>query len=125
MARFGAEFKLFAARYLCHLCGMKELFRERDFTKIGYFRSVLEGAGIETLIRNEVLSGVEVPIPDFFPALCVVHDEDYDRAIATMREHAAHDSAKSEEEIACQGCGEGNPGNFEICWSCGGEVQAL
>lgn len=125
MEGFAGEFKLFAMGFLWHLCRMRELFRERDFTRIGYYRSVLEGGGIETLIRNEVLSGVEVPIPDFFPALCVVHDEDYDRAMALMREHASHDSAKSEEEVTCQECGEENPGNFEVCWSCGGNVGAV
>ncbi len=120
-----AEIKLFAGRHLCHIRRMKELFRERDFTRIGYFRSILESGGIETLIRNEVLSGVEVSIPDFFPALCVVHDEDYDRAMAMLREQTAQDSEKSEEEIICQACGEGNPGNFEICWSCGEALVAL
>ena len=35
---------------------MKDLFRERDFTRIGYFQSVLENEGIRTLIRNERLN---------------------------------------------------------------------
>lgn len=106
---------------------MKELFRERDFTQVGYFQSILESHGIPTLMRNETLtmSGLtEFPIPDFFPALCVVNDEDYDRAIGILREHVGHDSVKSGEEISCQGCGETNPGNFEICWSCGAALGA-
>lgn len=107
---------------------MKELFRERDFTRVGYFQSILESEGIPTLLRNEhlTMSGLaEIPIPDFFPALCVVNDEDYDKAIAILREHVSHDSVKSEEEISCQACGESNPGNFEICWSCGSSITPM
>lgn len=104
---------------------MKELFRERDFSRVGYCQSILEGEGIPTVIRNEQLTGLtEFPIPDFFPALCVVNDEDHARAIGILRDHLAADASAAEEEIACAGCGETNPGNFEICWSCGGPVRA-
>ena len=101
---------------------MKELFRERDFTRIGYYRSILESNGVETLIRNEMLSGAEVSIPEFFPALCVVNDADYDRALALIRQQVNQDGERSEEEVDCPECNEKNPGNFEICWSCGGSI---
>lgn len=104
---------------------MKELFRERDLTKVGYCQSILEAAGIPSVVRNETLTGLtEFPIPDFFPALCVVNDADYERAIQILRERLVSDAAASEEEIPCAACGEPNPGNFEVCWSCGGAVRA-
>jgi len=106
------------------LRGMKELFRERDFTRVGYCQSILTAEGIETILRNEHLTGLtEFPIPDFFPALCVMKDEDYDRAIGILRERLAADAQNAEVEIACVSCGEINPGNFEVCWSCGGPVR--
>ena len=105
---------------------MKELFRERDFTRVGYFQSILESRGIPTLVRNEnqPMTGL-AEIPNALPALCVVNDEDYDRAIGILREHVSHDIVKSEKGITCQGCGESNPGNFEICWSCGAAITAI
>jgi hypothetical protein len=103
---------------------MKELFRERDFSRVGYCQSILEASGIATVIRNEQLTGLtEFPIPDFFPALCVVNDEDHGRAIAILRDHLAADASAADEEVECGTCGEQNPGNFEVCWNCGGPVR--
>lgn len=68
---------------------MKELFRERDITQIGYYQSILEGEGIRTHIKNESLtmSGLtEFPIPEFFPALCVVDSDDAPRALEILKE---------------------------------------
>jgi hypothetical protein len=104
---------------------MKELFREQDITRVSYFKAVLEDCGIPTLIRNEYLtvSGLtEIPIPEFFPALCVLNDEDYVEAVAIIREHLSANQNNANIEVVCVSCGETNPGNFEICWSCGSEL---
>ena len=69
---------------------MKELFRERDAARVGFYQSLLEAEGIPTHVRNRDLvttMGTEVPIPEFFPALCVINDEDYDAAIDCLRYH--------------------------------------
>ena len=99
---------------------MKELFRERDYTRVGYFQTVLEAEGIPTFVRNEntVTFMTEIPIPEFYPALCVVNDEDYDAAIELLRKHVKEDEVLSQQSVACPKCGESNPANFEICWSC-------
>jgi hypothetical protein len=31
---------------------MKDLFREFDFTRVGYYQFILESQGIETFVRN-------------------------------------------------------------------------
>jgi hypothetical protein len=106
---------------------MKELFREQDIIRVNYFKGVLEDNEIPTLIRNEYLtcSGLsEIPIPEFFPALCVINDEDYAKAVTIIREHLTANPKNADIEIACVSCGEANPGNFEICWSCGNAVEA-
>ena len=104
---------------------MKELFREHDFTQVSFYRSILETAGIPTFIRNETLtmSGLtEIPIPEFYPALCVVNDEDYERALSVLREHNRKNQENADSESLCPFCGESSPGNFEVCWSCGGSL---
>lgn len=106
---------------------MKELFREQDITRVSYYRTVLEENGIPTMIRNEHLTVAgltEIPIPEFFPALCVLNDEDYPQAVAIIREQLTANQRNADTEIACISCGEANPGNFEICWSCGNPVSA-
>ncbi len=101
---------------------MKELFRERDITRVSYYKAVLEGFGIPTMIRNEhlTMSGLsEIPIPEFFPALCVLNDDDYPKAVEIIRDHVTGSDTSSEEEVPCAACGELNPANFGSCWSCG------
>jgi hypothetical protein len=101
---------------------MKELFREKDITRVSYYKAILEEQGIPTMIRNEYLtmSGItEIPIPEFYPALCVMNDDDYVAAVRIIRDHLNAVQEGSDEEISCASCGEVNPGNFALCWSCG------
>ena len=78
---------------------MKELFRERDYTRIGFYQSMLESEGIPTFVRNQdlVTMTTDIPIPEFFPALCVVNDEDYEVALEVLRSHV---EAVAEEAAA-------------------------
>lgn len=78
---------------------MKELFRERDYTRVGYYQSILEAVGIPTHVRNRdlVTMTTEVPIPEFFPALCVVNDEDYARALEVLRAQVATENKEGEK----------------------------
>lgn len=105
---------------------MKELFREFDFTKVGYYQSMLESQGIQTFIRNRDLSGLagEASImPELWPTLCVVKDEDYDRAMQVIRDSVSENAERSDTEVACPTCDEMNPGNFDVCWSCGASLS--
>ncbi len=101
---------------------MKELFREFDFTKVGYYQSILESQGIETFVKNRDVSGLagEASImPELWPTLCVIHEKDYARAMTLIRESVPEDSEGADVEVVCPSCGEPNPGNFDLCWSCG------
>jgi hypothetical protein len=105
---------------------VKELFRELEITRVSYFKGVLEANGIPTLIRNEYLTSAglsEIPIPEFFPALCVINDDDYTEAVTIIREHLIANQKNSDHEIVCYSCDESNPGNFDICWSFGNGLE--
>ena len=97
---------------------MKELFRERELSKVTFFQSLLEAAEIPTLIKNEHLSVTEASIPDFFPALCVIDAADYDRAFTIIKDHLEETEKLSGTEITCPKCKETSPGNFGSCWNC-------
>lgn len=97
---------------------MKELFREPDSARIGFCQSLLDAEGIPTFVRNEPISGLNL-----LTSLFVMNDEDHDRALTILKEHFAADASLSGEEHPCPSCGELNPGNFEVCWSCGAEID--
>ncbi|QIF02708.1 DUF2007 domain-containing protein [Roseimicrobium sp. ORNL1] len=103
---------------------MKELFREKDFTRVGFYRGMLESEGIPTFVMNENTETMTtmVPIPEFFPALCVVNDEDYDIAVEVLEKNAVYGARQSQQQHVCPKCQEKNPGNFETCWSCGADL---
>lgn len=101
---------------------MIELYRDRESARIGHLSTVLEAAGIATFVRNENLSILEVSIPTFLPALCVVNEEDYPRAVEILQEHLQRAQVPVETERICGNCGEKCPGNFEVCWNCGGPL---
>jgi hypothetical protein len=106
---------------------MKELFRERDFTRVGLYQNMLEAEGIPTVVLNENAETMTtlVPIPVFFPTLCVVNDEDYDRAVEVLESNAVNSARQSQQPRVCPACKETNPGNFETCWSCGADLLSL
>ena len=102
---------------------MIELFRDPEMARVGQYQSILEAEGIATFVRNENLSGTEVVIPAFYPALCVVDDKDYERAVAIIRSYE-QETPGSDEEIRCPQCGELSPGTFAECWNCGAALSA-
>ena len=101
---------------------MKELFREADLTRVSYFETILKAEGIPTIIKNKYLTMAgltEIPIPEFFPALCVMNDADYERAVEIIHEHLNAEPVATEGEITCPHCQEAVPANFQSCWNCG------
>lgn len=98
---------------------MIELLRYRDITKVTYYRDLLENEGIRTFIRNENLSTTEgVSIPDFYPALCILSEEDQEKAMAVINEDI-QDEEHVGGEVTCKDCQESSPATFGTCWNCG------
>jgi len=90
---------------------MKEILRDRDFMKVGHIQSLLEAAG------------TEISIPDFFPAVCVANDADYERAMILIKEHFAESQEQSSAERICENCGAQNPSSFDVCWNCDESIE--
>ncbi len=67
---------------------MREVFVNQDHTRVGFYKSVLDEAGIPNFIRNQYSNNslTEMPSALFFPALWVVQDEDYDQAMQILGE---------------------------------------
>ncbi len=87
--------------------GMKEIYRNQSPVKVGHYKSVLTKAGIETMTRNDNLSGNEISILEFYPALCVINDEDEARAIKILGDYIEKEKEAVEgEDINCPDCDE-------------------
>lgn len=99
---------------------MREVFVNQDHTRVGFYKSVLDEAGIPNFIRNQYSNNslTEMPSALFFPALCVVQDEDYDQAMQILGEiyYALPSQAP---DWRCRKCSEAVPGTFDSCWHCG------
>ncbi|PTL76786.1 DUF2007 domain-containing protein [Vitiosangium sp. GDMCC 1.1324] len=83
---------------------------------------LLEGSGLSVEIRGEALAplGGEIPSTETWVELWLPEEE-----VARARELLAEleeDGEKASRVVECPGCREENPGNFELCWSCGEEL---
>jgi hypothetical protein len=98
---------------------MREVFEHRDLSRVGYYKAVLDEAGIPSFIRNEHANAItELPSPLFFPVLCVLEDADYDRAMEVLGE-IYYATPSAEPDWECAQCHAVVPGNFASCWKCG------
>lgn len=108
---------------------MQEVFRHSDAGQVSLRQSLLESEGIQTYIRNlntqQTLGGLAMavfPIPEFWPTLCVVNDDDYQEAIALLH-NSPETRAAEPPGWTCLQCKEHIPGNFGVCWNCGSLAQ--
>ncbi len=91
---------------------MRELYRHKDHSMVAYYKQLLEAAGIPVMLRNEhlTMTGLsEIPIPEFYPNICVINDSDYEKAWEIMRIAIHENAMNSDEEVTCAACGEANP----------------
>ncbi len=102
----------------------KELLRERGLPRIKYFQAVLTQAGIDSEITNEHSSNNTLDLPEFWPALAVVNESDLDKAREVIQKQKEENAKNVDQEIPCPSCDEKNPGNFELCWSCGAKLPS-
>ncbi|MFY2560526.1 hypothetical protein ACN469_23190 [Corallococcus terminator] len=82
----------------------------------------LEAEGMSVQVRGEALvplSG-EIPSGETWVELWLLPG-DVEQAQAVVAE-LKKDEGESSRTVECPGCREENPGNFELCWSCGVEL---
>jgi hypothetical protein len=102
---------------------MYELYVHPDHVRVGFCKSVLEEAGIPCFIRNENTNNTMtgMPSPLFFPALCVLNDDDIERSRELLNAFL-NTPPSSDPDWTCPSpaCAEpGIPGSFDSCWKCG------
>ncbi len=84
----------------------------------------LEAAGLSVQVRGESLAPLsgEIPSTETWVELWVLPHE-----LEAARELVAELEENREAagyEVQCPRCREQNPGNFDMCWSCGMELPS-
>lgn len=90
---------------------------------VEYLRSVLAGQRIETLVRNQYVSGAigELPVFDCSPELWLIDETQLERAQALLRELLTPADGTARR---CPACQESIEPQFGQCWQCGTLFQA-
>ena len=101
---------------------MKRVFASYNLILAHHTRNLLEAAGIETEVRNQILSSAMGELP---PAECqaevwVLHERDVNRAEQVLRRPVASGPAWD-----CTACGESCEAQFTQCWKCGAVRKSL
>jgi hypothetical protein len=73
---------------------VKEVFRNADHAQVSIFAAILENEGIPCFTKNSAtdqslaagLATSLFPIPECWPALCVLNDDDYPAAMKVLTE---------------------------------------
>jgi len=94
---------------------VKRVFSSYDQTAVYHARNLLENAGIETLVKNAILSSAmgELPPAECQAELWVLNDPDERRAQEILSAQAA-----TGPDWTCT-CGEKLGPQFTQCWRCG------
>jgi ribosomal protein L37E len=99
---------------------MKKIFSSPIVGEIPQLKSMLEGAGIGCLIRNEVSAGLspEVPMAESTPELWIQDDDRLAEALQIKADFQSPATAVG-ADWQCQKCGEISEVQFTSCWQCG------
>ena len=98
---------------------MKRLCRASSLPDAHILRAVLQQAGIDAHVFNENAQGGvgQLPATDAYPEIWLDDEADFARAESVIAEFER--APTNVGVVRCGSCREENPGNFEVCWSCG------
>lgn len=101
---------------------MHKLYVAANVTEAYIVLSMLTRAGIEARVFNEYAPGGmgELPFTHTYPEVWIEEQSDNALAARVLEEYRRPPATGS---IHCRRCDADNPGDFEICWRCGGPVN--
>ncbi len=98
---------------------MRKIYENIDYARVGHYQSILESAGVPTLVKNLGVSGAigEVPVTEAYPELWVGDDGDYELGMEILGPLHRGEIQPGVDWI-CAMCGELVPGSLGECWNC-------
>ena len=99
---------------------MKRIYTASNLPDAHLVRNMLEQAGIPAHIFNANAMGAlgDLPMSAAYPQVWIaqLHQEAHARSVVAEYSRAA----EPVEAKTCGACHEPSPGEFELCWNCGG-----
>lgn len=94
---------------------MKRVFSSHNLVLVHHSRNLLEAEGIETEVRNQMLSSAmgELPPAECQAELWVMREADAARALEVLRR-----PPPAGPDWTCGKCGEASGAQFAQCWKC-------
>lgn len=101
---------------------MYRIYSASNLQEAHLLAGLLQQEGIEVHVLNEnAIGGMgEIPFTQAWPEIWLEDERDRARAEAVIRRF---ERPSESAPIHCPTCGEENPGSFEICWNCGGQLR--
>ena len=101
---------------------MRKIYSAATLPDAHLVAGLLGQAGISAKVFNENAQGGvgEIPFTHAWPEVWLEDERDIARALDVIR---GFESESTNRQTACGACGEMNPENFEICWSCGVAIE--
>lgn len=98
---------------------MRRLYDAADLPQAQLLIDRLAAAGIPARLFNENAQGGlgEIPFIAAYPQVWIEDEADWARARAVVERFER--PVEPAPARRCPACGEENPGEFELCWSCG------
>lgn len=103
--------------------GMIPVFVDKDLTRVGFAKDILDAAGIHCFVQNENTRSLGVSVLGFSnpalldPTLYVTDEAQLAQAQELLKEHFPVQAAAG-ADWSCPVCKETNPATFEVCWKC-------
>lgn len=101
---------------------VKRIYLARDLSQAQLVVDLLEQRLIPAYIENAHQSGGLGELAVSYPEVWIRRDQDELRARDTIDLFEAR-SLEPLAELFCPKCGESNPASFELCWSCGSDLD--
>jgi len=97
---------------------MRKVFTHENRMIVYNMKNLLQGEGIETVMKNEFSGGGvgDLPAFDTWPEVWVCDEAQVELAQSIVND-VTHSTAS--EDWFCSGCRETNDAAFHLCWNCG------
>jgi hypothetical protein len=101
---------------------MKKLFTHENRMIVYNMKNLLQGEGIELVMKNEFTGGGvgDLPAFDIWPEIWICDEAQADQAQSILDSVSTPSDA---EDWFCSSCRESNDAAFRLCWNCGSSYE--
>ena len=100
---------------------MKRFYQDYNTVKVYQVKQLLEDAGIECYVRNELIQGAagEIPLHEALPEVCLI-DAEWEKKARQLLAKFEQEQLEIADAVewTCSECGSVNDAHFGVCWKC-------